>query len=248
VKPHLPATDKRGFTGIKYYSITGGAGSKQVYDRNAAIRAADDHAGHFLTARIDQILRVSSILDRPPLVVSPYDAELFGHWWYEGPEFLDYFVRKAYYDQKVFSLITPEQYLQRHPTNQVATPAASSWGEAGYWDVWLNDKNQWIYPHLDIAQDRMTELAQRFLQPDALQTRALRQAGRELLLAQASDWPFIMRTGTSPEYARQRVKEHLVRFIRLYEQLQNSQIDERWLREIEWKDNIFPNVRAEYWA
>ena len=248
VKPHLPAPDKRGFTGIKYYRITGGSGSKQVYDRNAAIRTANEHAGNFLHARIDQIQRVSGILDRPPLVVSPYDAELFGHWWYEGPEFLDYFVRKAYYDQKVFTLITPEEYLQRHPTNQIATPAASSWGEAGYWDVWLNEKNQWIYPHLDIAQERMTELAQRFPQPGRLQARALQQAARELLLAQASDWPFILRAGTSPDYARKRVKEHVLRFTRLYEQLRNSQIDEAWLKEIEWRDNIFPEVKYQYWA
>src|ERR1035437_5572076 len=74
--------------------------------------------------------------------------ELFGHWWYEGPEFLDLFVRKACCDQKVFELITPAESLRQHPTHQVATPAASSWGEEGYWRVWLNEKNEWIYPHL----------------------------------------------------------------------------------------------------
>jgi 1,4-alpha-glucan branching enzyme len=151
------------------------------------------HAGHFLEARMAQFRRLAEILDRPPMVVAPYDAELFGHWWYEGPEFLDYFVRKACCDQKVFELITPEEYLRRQPTNQVATPAASSWGEEGYWRVWLNEKNEWIYPHLHVAQDRMTELARRFPQPDALQERMLKQAARELLLAQASDWPFILR-------------------------------------------------------
>ena len=78
---------------------------------------------------------IMSALDRPPLVISPYDAELFGHWWYEGPEFLDRFVRQAYQDRKTFELITPEQYLRRHPTNQIATPAASSWGEEGYYRV-----------------------------------------------------------------------------------------------------------------
>ena len=83
-------------------------------------------------------------------MLAPYDAELFGHWWYEGPEFLDYFVRKAYYDQQVFELITPEEYLRRHPTNQIATPSPSSWGEEGYWRVWLNEKNEWIYPHLQV--------------------------------------------------------------------------------------------------
>ncbi|HWH70463.1 MAG TPA: 1,4-alpha-glucan branching protein domain-containing protein [Candidatus Sulfotelmatobacter sp.] len=248
VRPYLAAPEKRSFTGIKYHRITGNEASKAVYDRQAALQAADEHASHFLAARMAQMQRLEEILDRPPLVVSPYDAELFGHWWYEGPEFLDLFVRKAYYDQKVFTLITPEDYLRQHPTNQVAKPAASSWGEGGYWKVWLNEKNAWIYPHLQAAQERMTELARRFEQPDTLQERALRQAGRELLLAQASDWPFILRTETSPEYARQRVKDHLLRFNRLYEQILAAQVDEAWLRQIEEQDNIFPEVNYRYWA
>ncbi len=248
VQPYLPSVDKRGFTGIKYYRITGEAPDKQVYHRASALQAAADHAQHFLQARMKQIQHLSSILDRPPLLLSPYDAELFGHWWYEGPEFLDYFVRKAYYDQKVFSLITPGDYLYGHPTNQIASPGASSWGEEGYWRVWLNETNEWIYPHLHVAQGRMTELARRFVHPEPLQQRALKQAARELMLAQASDWPFILRTATSPDYARKRVKDHLFRFITLHEQLTNSCIDEAWLAEVEARDNLFPDVDWRYWA
>jgi 1,4-alpha-glucan branching enzyme len=248
VNPHLPAAGQRGFTGIKYHRITGKSPNKEVYDRPAAVRAADEHASHFLAARVAQFGRLAETLDRPPILVAPYDAELFGHWWYEGPEFLDYFVRKACCDQKVFELITPEEYLRRQPTHQVATPAASSWGEGGYWGVWLNEKNEWIYPHLRVAQERMTELARRFPQPDALQERTLKQAARELLLAQASDWPFILRTDTSPGYARKRVKDHLLRFTRLYEQLTAAQLEPEWLKEVEWRDNIFPDVDYRYWA
>ena len=248
VKPYLPAPSQRGFTGLKYHRITGKGPDKQVYDRQTALRAADEHAGHFLEARLAQFRRLSDILDRPPMVVAPYDAELFGHWWYEGPEFLDYFVRKACCDQKLFELITPEEYLRCQPTNQVATPAASSWGEGGYWRVWLDEKNEWIYPHLHIAQDRMTELARRFPQPDALQERMLKQAARELLLGQASDWPFILRAGTSPDYARKRVKDHVLRFTRMYEQLTAGQLDEEWLKEVEWRDNLFPNIDYRIWG
>ena len=93
----------------------------------------------------------------------------------------------------------------------------------------------------------MTELARRFPQPDALPERLLQQAARELLLAQASDWPFILRTETSPEYARQRVKDHLLRFTRIYEQLTTAQPDEEWLKQVEWQDNIFPGVNYRYW-
>jgi 1,4-alpha-glucan branching enzyme len=248
LKPYLPAPDRRSFTGIKYYRITGADVDKRPYERKQALAAAEEHARHFLAARIAQLERLCQILDRPPLVLAPYDAELFGHWWYEGPEFLDLFVRKAYFDQKTFHLITPQEYLLRHPTNQVATPAASSWGEGGYWRMWLNETNEWIYSHLQVAQERMTELARLFSQPDPLQTRALQQAARELLLAQASDWPFILRTGTSPDYARQRVKEHLLAFSKLYEQLKAGRLDEPRLAELESRDNLFPQVNFRYWA
>lgn len=247
VRPHLPSPDNRGFTGIKYYRITGGSGEKQIYQRDAALHAASGHARHFLDERVAQVQQVAPLLDRPPIIVAPYDAELFGHWWYEGPEFLDFLARKLCHEQKVVSLITPGEYLQRHPTNQVATPGASSWGEEGYWRVWLNETNEWIYPHLQIAQERMTELAQQFPHAHGLRARALKQAARELLLAQASDWPFILRAGTSPDYARRRVKDHLLRFIALHEQLTLTQIDEHWLREVEARDNLFPEVDWNYW-
>jgi 1,4-alpha-glucan branching enzyme len=172
---------------------------------------------------------------------------LFGHWWYEGPEFLNYFVRKAYYDQDVFQFITPEEYLTRFPSNQIAKPSASSWGEEGYWRVWLNETNEWIYPHLQIAQERMTRLAQHFVETTPLQERALKQAARELLLAQASDWPFILRTGTSPDYARKRVKDHLLRFMALHDQLLENAVNETQLAEIESRDNLFPEIDYRYW-
>ncbi len=247
VKPHLPSPDNRGFTGIKYYRITG-KGEKQIYQRDHALAAASEHARHFLDERIAQVHKLESILDRPPMVVAPYDAELFGHWWYEGPEFLDFLVRKICDGhQHTLSLLTPGEYLRRHPTNQIATPGASSWGEEGYWRVWLNESNEWIYPHLQVAQERMTDLARQFPHAHGLQARALRQAGRELLLAQASDWPFILRAKTSPEYARRRVKDHLLRFISLHEQLTSGSINESWLAEIESRDNLFPDVDWNYW-
>ncbi len=271
VRPHLPSPDNRGFTGIKYFRITGESGPKEIYRRDEALAAASGHARHFLDERLAQIRAAAPLLDRPPMIVAPYDAELFGHWWYEGPEFLDFLARQMNHERKEISLITPGEYLQRHPTNQIASPGASSWGEEGYWRVWLNESNQWIYPHLQIAQERMSQLAQRYsgqpiasaapltgkrkkaktiapaTGPDALQTRALRQAARELLLAQASDWPFILRAGTSADYARRRVKDHLLRFIALHEQLTLTHVDEAWLREIESRDNLFPDVNWNYW-
>jgi 1,4-alpha-glucan branching enzyme len=223
------------------------------------LQAAAEHAQHFLNERITQAQRLAGLLDRPPLAVAPYDAELFGHWWHEGVEFLDYFVRKLVYDQKVIELITPGEYLRRHPTNQVATPGSSSWGEEGYLRAWLNEKNEWILPHLQVAQERMSELAEKFKNAEThvsgkkacktaeLNNRALRQAARELLLAQSSDWPFILRADTSPDYARRRAKDHLLRFIGLHGQLTTTGVDEPWLQEVESRDNIFPAADWNYW-
>ena len=247
VKSMMPVSGTRTFTGIKYHAIST-TGDKKVYDRGAALQTAAEHAGHFLEARMKQIEHLAGIMDRPPLLVCPYDAELFGHWWYEGPEFLDYFVRKTFYDQQVAALVTPREYLRENPTQQVTRPSTSTWGEEGYLKVWLNETNDWIYPHLQVAQERMTELVRLHPNPDALQERALRQAARELLLAQSSDWPFILRTGTSPGYARRRVKDHLLRFITLHEQLTATRVDEQWLAHVESLDNLFPDVNFGYWA
>ena len=267
LRPYLAAPDQRSFTGLKYYRITGPGRNKELYEPAAALAKADEHAGHFLKGRVDQFRKLAEIMDNPPLVLCPYDAELFGHWWYEGLEFLNFFVRKAYFDQKAFKLLTPGQFLRKYPTHQVARPAPGSWGEGGYWGVWLNEQNEWIYPHLRIAQERMTDLVLRFADPiphdeatkvqaadprtplpGPLLERALQQAGRELLLAQASDWPFILRTGTSPGYARTRVTDHLLRFSKIHDQLVVGQLDEEWLAQIESQDNIFPDLNFRYFA
>ena len=150
--------------------------------------------------------------------------------------------------QQIIALTTPQEHLLQQPTQQVAAPSASSWGEEGYWKVWLNETNEWIYPHLDVAQERMTELARAHPHAEGVTLRALKQAARELLLAQSSDWPFILRTNTSPGYARQRFTEHILRFIALHDQLTATSVDEPWLAQIEARDNLFPDVDYRYWA
>lgn len=249
VRPALPSPDRRGFTGIKYRSIgTTATGEKLPYNPAEAHKAADQHADHFLRARVAQSRKLHEILGRPPITLCPYDAELFGHWWYEGPEFLDLLVRKSACDQDTFELTTPSAYLHQQPVQQVAEPAESSWGEEGYYRVWLNETNEWILPHLDVAMERMQDLARRFPDPDPLQRRALNQAARELLLAQSSDWPFILRTGTSPAYARQRVTDHLLGFIELHEQLTTTRVDEPRMAALEAVHPIFPWVDFRHWT
>jgi 1,4-alpha-glucan branching enzyme len=257
----LPADGVRKYTGLKYHRITGPTTEKDYYERSWAMGAADHHAWHFMTARKEQLERLRENMNVDPIVVSPFDAELFGHWWFEGPEFVNYFIRKAVYDQDVFKLTTPTAYLKDHMTHQMVVPSASSWGHKGYWEVWLDDSNAWIYPHLHVAARRMTELARRFKEQlpeeigaeagsskQGLLDRGLRQMARELLLAQSSDWAFLMKTGTARNYGAKRSKDHVLRFTRLYDQVKAEKIDEAFLANCEWRDNIFPHLNWRYYA
>ena len=194
--------------------------------------------------REKQIEHLASIMDRKPLVVAPYDAELFGHWWSEGPSWINFLFRKIAFDQKTISLITPMEYLERYPVNQVSTPSYSSWGYKGYNEYWLNESNDWIYRHLHKAAERMVELAKTYQQTNENITlkRGLNQAARELLLAQSSDWAFIMKTGAMVEYAVKRTKEHLFNFNKLYDDIRSNAVDTKWLSDIEGKNNIFPDI------
>ena len=239
LRPWLKAGVRK-HTGIKYYRVTGPTAAKEPYDPDAAREKAAIHAGNFMFNRQRQVEYLRAHMNRPPIVVAPYDAELFGHWWYEGPQWLDFLVRKLTCDQDTLVLITPSEYLDLHPRNPVAQPSMSSWGYNGYSEVWLDGANDWIYPHLHMAARRMRELATDYPAPDPLTRRALNQAARELLLAQSSDWAFIMKTGTMVEYAVRRTKDHLGRFARLYEQIRAGAVDEAWLAEVERRDNIFP--------
>jgi 1,4-alpha-glucan branching enzyme len=243
VKDYVQPTGARKNVGIKYYRITGKTAHKQPYDPYRARERAAVHAGNFLFNRERQVEHLASKMGGTrPIVVSPYDAELYGHWWYEGPAFLDTLLRKVAYDTRILRLATPGDYLRENPEQQVCTPPLCSWGAGGYAGVWLDGSNDWIYRHLHKAAERMIGLARDYPGPDALTRRALNQASRELLLAQSSDWAFIMKTGTMVEYAIRRTKEHLLRFTRLHDQIRAGQIDQSWLAHVEGRDNVFPEI------
>ena len=159
VKPYLHSDGVRRNMGIKYHAITDKKGTfKAVYDPDAAYGRAKEHAYNFVYNRSKQIEFLASKMKyRKPIVVSPYDAELYGHWWYEGPIFLEWVFRAT--AESNFSMITPYQYLERYPTNQIVDVSMSSWGANGYYDVWIDGSNDYAYRHLHKAAQKMIELA-----------------------------------------------------------------------------------------
>ncbi len=243
----LPMQPPR-FTGLKYHRITGRAEDKDYYHRDWAENAARTHADHFLQSRRAQLKSARHTMENP-IVVMPFDAELFGHWWYEGPLFLENFIRGAAEVSDEICLTSPSDYLATNPTQDVVEPAASSWGEGGYCGMWLDEKNAWIYPHLHSAARRMNRAVRTFGEnPDAVTDRVLKQLARELLLAQSSDWAFLIKTGTAKHYAAQRVHDHIQRFNKLYDQLMAHSIDPTFLSDCELRDNIFPILEWRYYA
>ena len=241
IGPYIHRDGIRMDTGMKYYRITGRDG-KEPYIPEWAERKAEIHAGHFLAEKQKQVERLAGMMDRAPVIVAPYDAELFGHWWFEGPRWLDYLIRKIALEQDTIRLTTLTEYLDQYPANQTATPCMSSWGHNGFSEVWLNQRNHWLYPHLHQAAEDLEKLASAGPGVMALTSRALNQATRELLLAQASDWPFMINSGAMEAYATSRVKSHLLRFQRIKQQIESGAIDEARLETLETQDNIFPGI------
>jgi len=248
LEPFIQTGGVRVNTGIKYYAITGRTEQKSLYNRELALRKVQEHADHFLSSRLEQVKRLGPWMDRPPLIVCPYDAELFGHWWFEGPEWIETLLRRASQVSDRLELLSPGDYLARYKENQVATPSFSSWGNNGYAEVWLDGSNHWVYPHLHKATQRLVELIKRFPNEKGIRRRALNQAAREVLLSQASDWAFIMKMGTTVAYAVKRIREHIHNFTRIYDSLLVNHFDHEWLLRLERKNNLFPDIDYRVFA
>ena len=234
------------YTGLKYYKITGRTNHKRPYVIRKAKEKAMEHAEDFIMKREKQADFLSNKFRNRPVITAMYDAELFGHWWFEGPEWLEHLFRGIHSPRRNFTTVTPVEYLSLQAllngVVQNGEPSMSSWGERGYNEVWLNRSNDYVYRHLLKAAERMTDLADGFPDARGLLLRALNQAAREVLLSQHSDWTFIMKNNTAAEYAGKRFQEHIGRFTFLYEAIVSGNIPEERLAEIEESDRIFVGI------
>ena len=260
--PHRSPVAQPTFTGLKYHAVTGTAETKRVYRRAEALDAVRAHAAHFVAERVAWAGR--AVADgplpegRPPLCLAPYDAELFGHWWYEGPEFLDEVMRLTVgaNANTPLELVTPAEHLARFPRCEQLQPAVSTWGEGGHLAVWLDVRNAWMQTPLRTAEARLATLGHHQIHGPSARldlsadpARALCQAARELLLAQASDWPFLIHHQTAGDYPRRRFTEHLSAFHQLASMLEGLQPwDPAWLAEREAQHPLFPELDWRWWA
>jgi 1,4-alpha-glucan branching enzyme len=181
-------------------------------------------------------------MDEPALSLCAFEADAFGRFWHEGPEFIEALFRKAAKTEAQF--LTPTEYICKLDSSSFQTliPEYSSWGTNGYAETWLDASNDWIYRHAMKALERMVELVERFPSSTGLKERALNQAAREVLLVLASDWSKMLYKQENADYARVRVESSLRNFTTIYEALGSNYISTEWLTQLEKRNNIFPNI------
>ena len=235
--------------GLKLHRVTAQGcplDQKQPYEPQTAQQRVEQHAEAYLRGRVAQLQEVAVTIGRPPLLVAPFDAELFGHWWYEGPAFLAALFRQAPQLELEFNHL--RGVLGKGIPLQVCSPSPSSWGQGGYHDYWLNETNTWVVAEWQRASRAMVRRVNRGV-GSKTQRDWLNQAARELLLAQSSDWSFILRAGTTTELARERIHRHLDRFWCLINAIERgTPLAAEWLETVSREDGLFPLVNAADWA
>ncbi len=224
LQEYLGESGQRQFTGLKYYRLARRGEQSEYYDPALASRAAEEHAVRFIASRGAQLAALEAEGIDHPLVVCAFDADLFGHWWYEGHEFLEHVFRGTA-QRGDFSFTTPGLYLAAHKDVALppAAPVSSSWGEGGYFETWTSEENNWTHTELQARAEQLARLVHLYEENrpamDERTTkhreRAIQIMTKELLLAQSSDWSFLMKNEASRDYAERRTREHLERFDRV---------------------------------
>ena len=233
--------------GLKLWRVTGPGvdlGGKQPYSPETAAGRARDHAKHF--AHLLTGISDSQSQNREGVIVAPFDTELFGHWWFEGPTFLGQVYRAVAEQRDAIKPATGSRHLEEHPPRAAIRLPWGSWGANGDSSMWLSDQTAWTWERLWPLEQSFWDAA-----PSALASPAARpvlaQAARELLLAQSSDWQFIISTGAAADYAEKRFREHCEDTEKLIGALgpgagANLESAQRLADELYERDHVFPNV------
>ncbi|MBU0936395.1 MAG: DUF1957 domain-containing protein [Spirochaetes bacterium] len=241
IGPFIDLKQVRTFTGFKYWAITGHTDNKHLYRPEKAAAKVNEHAENFIYSRRRQLNKASAYMRKQALIVSPFDAELFGHWWYEGVMWLEAVFRNAKNAPDMSFITLAEAYRESGDCCR-SVPEFGSWGEDGFAGVWLDKSNDWLYRHTFKLVERMTELADRFPDESGLRERVLNQAARETMLAQSADWPFLLRAGKSGSFARRQIEDAVTNFTRIYEMMCANTVGTEWVTRLEKRNNIFPLI------
>ncbi len=261
---YLEFHKRHGSDGLRYWRVSGAKvdlGDKHPWNPEDTRVVTQDHARH-MSALIASLLgrhRAQTRNGEHPsgrhgVVVAPFDAELFGHWWHEGPAFIaDLFRTLAKSEVKAQ---TVSAFLREHPADKVVAVPSGSWGAGGDFRVWLNDELKWVCEASYRAEDRfLGDLDRLPWRTNQAVRDALTAAARELLLLQASDWAFVIHTRGAVDYGYRRFCEHLARFDRASTTAEarargedDTVIALHELTDMGLHDPVFPDLQLEWWT
>ncbi|MDO8673577.1 MAG: DUF1957 domain-containing protein [Dehalococcoidia bacterium] len=240
-------------SGFQYCRITDASGdlsSKQRYDPDLAFKQVEVHAEHFVGLVEERVNDYYSQHDSPGVVVSAYDCELFGHWWFEGVAWLKDVIKQLATSESI-ELCTASEYLEAYPPSESMTLPESSWGTGGSHYTWYNEKTAWMWPFIHNAEVRMEKLVEKYPNAGGDMLAVLNQMARELVLVESSDWPFLISTGQAGEYATGRFQQHLARFNHLNAIAETGLVrdeDRQFLALTGDLDNPFPQIDYRLFA
>ena len=216
-KKHYPG-------GHRYWRVTdpqADLGDKRVYEPDRVEERLEAHAGHFAEMVGDILANDALVADGQGVVCAPYDAELFGHWWFEGPRWVEKALRRLHASDRVRAVTCSQYMAEQAPAGVVGLPEGS-WGEGGFHWIWLNQWTESSWGHIYDCEARFLALLEQHGDTrDATLAGLLQQAARELLLLESSDWPFLVSTWSARDYAENRLALHQADFERLAEIIQH---------------------------
>ena len=240
-------------SGGQYWRVTGKdveLGDKEFYDPDKAMERVEEHARHFVWLVTTLLEGHEEKFGEKGIVVSPYDTELFGHWWFEGVKWLGRVLELM--AERGIITTTLSAFLDSYTGEryEVELPEGS-WGANADHSTWWNEGTEWTWEHVYRAEERIVALASKYYGMDRTTDRILEQLARELLILEASDWQFLITTGQAKKYAERRVLTHSRDFHRLANELERyvktGAFDVHLLEELEERDNPFrPVVVASY--
>jgi 1,4-alpha-glucan branching enzyme len=227
-------------------------GLKQPYDPYSAFEKIQAHAEDLVQVIKGTLADYRGKSDREGTLVAMYDTELFGHWWWEGPEFLYELARHMHNDPDL-EMVSGGDVLAQEPARHVITLPEGSWGEGGYHYIWINNDNIWTWEKLYPVERKLRQMARDYAGGPA--DEIVKQAAREMLLAEASDWQFLISTFAARDYAEVRFSDHIDRFRRLAALADRvhdggtlDTDDELFLRDCQQKDAPFQDLDLSIWS
>ena len=242
-------------SGGQYWRITSkqvGLDAKEPYVPEKALERVEGHAKHFVSLVRSLLENYEKETGEKGIIVAPYDTELFGHWWFEGVRWIGRVLE--FMNEEGIETTTISRFLENYQGEKykIELPEGS-WGMYGTHYTWWNPEVEWMWAHIHLAERRMVALVSKYLHEDGFGDMVLEQLGRELLLVESSDWPFLVTTAQAKEYGKKRLLEHTNYFHRLANSLEkyfkSGKFEEKsLLEELKEINNPFHPINIEVYT